>query len=251
MASAAFSFDLLGSLVKVSVAPSGATTATLDSTVGVSGVSWSVESTDDSGEAWVLSTTTGSTTTITAPNNPGRAALLKCTVNGGTQTGLNGTNEVGDLVKTAKMYTSPEVGTVAETTEGDATYGYSAPLNNAIRAVNGGGFRLKLRSLTCAQITANQNNYAPTGIIYSSRLRLSSDAARDITGLTAGETDDVIALQNVGSFGITLKHESASSSAANRFWLPSSADHSMPTGAGCLLCYDATLARWTVVSAFS
>lgn len=251
MASAAFSFDLLGSLVKVSVAPSGATTATLDSTVGVSGVEWSVESTDDSGEAWTLSATTGTSTTVTAPNNPGRAALLKCTVNGGTQTGLNGRSEAGDLVKTAKMYTSPEVGTVAETTESDATYGYSAVINNAARATNGGGFRLKLRSLTCAQITSNQNNYAPTGILYSSRLRISSDAARDITGLAAGATDEVLALQNVGGFAITLKHESASSTAANRFWLPSLADHALSSGAGCLLCYDATLARWTVVSAFT
>jgi len=251
MASATFHFDALSSLRKVAVAPSGTTVATLDSSVGVSNVTWSVQSVDESGDTWSLSTTSGSTTTVTAPANPGRGALLLCTVNGGTQTGLNGTDEIGDLVKSAKMYTAPEVGVPGETTESNATYGYTGIVNDAIRGLNGGGFRLKLRSLTPTQITADQNNYSPTGLSYSSRLRISSDAARNITGLVAGATDEVIAINNVGNFAITLKHESASSTAANRFWLPSLADHALSSGAGCLLCYDATLARWTVVSAFT
>ena len=251
MASAAFHFDAQSSLVKVAVTPGGTTVATIDSSVGVSNVTWSVQAVDDSGESWSLSTTSGSTTTVTAPSNPGRGALLLCTVNGGTQTGLNGTDEIGDLIKSAKMYTTPEVGVVGETTESDGTYGYTGIVNGAIRGLNGGGFRLKLRSLTPAQITANQNNYNPTGLSYSSRLRISSDAARDITGLVAGATDEVIAISNIGSFAITLKHESASSTAANRFWMPSLADHALSAGAGCVLCYDGTLARWTVVSAFT
>jgi hypothetical protein len=68
-----------------------------------------------------------------------------------------------------------------------------------------------------AQITSNQNNYAPTGWSTASHVRLNSDAARDITGVDAAATLVQKKLINVGAFNITLKHEDAGSSAANRF----------------------------------
>lgn len=72
-------------------------------------------------------------------------------------------------------------------------------------------------SITPTQITSNQNDYAPTGFSSVYGVYLSSDAARDITGLAGGTSGRCVYLYNSGSFNITLKASSGSSSAANQF----------------------------------
>lgn len=91
-----------------------------------------------------------------------------------------------------------------------------------------------------AQITSNQNDYAAaTGTVN----RISSDAARDITGMTAGVTTGHIKfLINVGAFNITLKEDNAGSSAANRF--TQGADVVMTPGDIVICIYDAVVSRW-------
>lgn len=96
-----------------------------------------------------------------------------------------------------------------------------------------------------AQITSDQNNYAPTGLATAAMLRLSSDAARNITGLSAGVAAGMLALHNIGSYTITLKDESASSTAANRFAL--TGDVAIAADAVVLLQYDATSSRWRMI----
>lgn len=93
-----------------------------------------------------------------------------------------------------------------------------------------------------SQITGNQDNYAPTGIATASVLRLSSDASRNITGLSAGSGGEIKLAHNVGSQNIVLVDESGSSTAANRFALP--ADLTLAGDTFTLLQYDATTARW-------
>lgn len=93
-----------------------------------------------------------------------------------------------------------------------------------------------------AQITANQNDYAPTGLGTASILKLSSDAARSITGLAAGGEGCVVSLINTGSQTINLLDESASSSAANRFTL--GGDVAIGAKQAILLRYDSTASRW-------
>jgi len=97
-----------------------------------------------------------------------------------------------------------------------------------------------------SQITANQNNYDPTGLSAASVLRLSTDASRDITGLAGGADGRLIIIHNVGSFNIVLKDESASSSAGNRFAL--SADVTLAPDNVAALQYDSTSSRWRAVS---
>lgn len=76
-----------------------------------------------------------------------------------------------------------------------------------------------------AQITANQNDYAPTDLVIADTLAINSDAARDITGIAAAAfAGRRLTLPNTGNFAITLKHASGSSSAANQFILPGGAD---------------------------
>ncbi len=115
-----------------------------------------------------------------------------------------------------------------------------------------GGMRLAKKNvveiLSPSQITANQNDYSPANLKHAGALNLTSDAARDITGLvptTVTDTTDGRTLQiyNAGSFTITLKDQSASSVAANRFDL-AGADVALAAKTSITLRYSNTAARW-------
>lgn len=103
---------------------------------------------------------------------------------------------------------------------------------------------LSAQTVTPSQITSNQNNYNPSaGGVY----RISSDSARDITGWTAAAIDGTtIEVRNVGSFDVTLKNQSSSSTAANRFICDGGIDLVIGANQGAQLRYDATTARWRV-----
>ena len=99
---------------------------------------------------------------------------------------------------------------------------------------------------TPAQITSNRNDYA-LDIATADIFRISSDAARNITGITAGLFDGhAILLRNVGSFAITLRHQDAASAAANRIISPWAGDVVISANSSMLLMYDSTLSRWVV-----
>lgn len=97
-----------------------------------------------------------------------------------------------------------------------------------------------------SSITTDENDYAPTSLATSSVLRLSSNAARTITGLTGGSDGRIIVIYNVGSFPITLSDESASSSAANRFAFSDSI--TIDTDQSVTIQYDSTSSRWRELS---
>ncbi len=99
--------------------------------------------------------------------------------------------------------------------------------------------------ITPSQITADQNNYNPTGLSTASVVRISSDAARAVTGLDGGSDGRVLTLVNVGSFTITLNDQNASSSAANRFAIGS--DIAIAANQAVAIIYDATATRWRAV----
>lgn len=101
--------------------------------------------------------------------------------------------------------------------------------------------------LTPSQITANQNDYSPSGLATASVLRLDTDAARTMTGLDGGFDGRRMLLVNKGSYTLTLANESASSTAANRFSL--GADFYLAAGQSLELIYDATASRWRPTSA--
>ena len=104
-----------------------------------------------------------------------------------------------------------------------------------------------------AQIAVDKNNYTPcTGPIY--RLDLSSDATRNITGLTWDASPQNILAQNgerhwlvnVGAHNIVLKHQSASSSAANRFYCNTGADITLAPNESAHIEYN-TSSYWFTV----
>jgi hypothetical protein len=97
--------------------------------------------------------------------------------------------------------------------------------------------------LTPAQITANQNDYTGGGCTAVTALRVSTDASRNVTGLSCGQTEGrLITLHNVGSNDLVLLDNSVSSTAANRFALGS--DLTLTGGQGVTFRYDDTSDRW-------
>lgn len=98
--------------------------------------------------------------------------------------------------------------------------------------------------VTPATLTADANDYAPgAGDIY----RLSADAARNLTGWTAWSDGTVKLLVNVGVNNITLKHQSASSSASNRFIIQWAGDFVLSPGFSAIIYSDSTDSRIRVL----
>lgn len=94
-----------------------------------------------------------------------------------------------------------------------------------------------------SQITANQDNYNPTGLSTASVIRFTTDASRNLTGLAGGSDGRIITLVNVGSFDLVLQDDSASSTAGNRFYLYGAQQIIRPDSTLTLI-YDLTSTRW-------
>lgn len=89
-----------------------------------------------------------------------------------------------------------------------------------------------------SQITGNQNNYGTSNYW---GMALDADAARDITGFDGGFPGRELLLYNRGSNTITIKHESGSSTAANRVYSATGADISLTQDDFLLLKYFGTV----------
>lgn len=92
------------------------------------------------------------------------------------------------------------------------------------------------------QLTADENDYAPTGFESASVVRISADAVHGISGLAEGSEGRVLCLINTGAFAVILRNEDAGSTAANRFGFGS--DVTLAAKQGALLIYDGDAARW-------
>lgn len=100
--------------------------------------------------------------------------------------------------------------------------------------------------ITPTQITADQNNYNPSGLSSAFIIQVDSDDTRSITGITAGTAGQVIGIYNDGTEEITLTDQDANSSAANRFAFLESSDQVVPPGGIVWLIYLAS--RWRYFS---
>jgi hypothetical protein len=98
-------------------------------------------------------------------------------------------------------------------------------------------------------IGASQNNYAGlnTGL-FETIGRLTSSGDFNITGFTGGATRKRLAIRNIGANTLTLTHEDAASTAANRMTLVGSASCSLAPGDSVELTYDGTTSRWVQTS---
>lgn len=125
-----------------------------------------------------------------------------------------------------------------------ATSGVQAAAAGVIRVSNAssGGGTFAYTPYTPAQITANQANYAH---IHSRSLlvRLSTDASRDLQGITAGVDGEMHILANVGVQNLVLKDASGSATGAP-IWTTTGADITLAPGEQAFIWYDDTLDVW-------
>lgn len=101
--------------------------------------------------------------------------------------------------------------------------------------------------VTPSTITADQDNYAPTGHAAAAVLALASDDWRVITGLAGGASGRHLIISNVGSNPFILSHANTASTAANRFSFGSVSLVLLP-GEHCELRYSSALSRWIEVT---
>lgn len=100
---------------------------------------------------------------------------------------------------------------------------------------------LAVGAISPAQLVANTDNWAPAGLSGAGMIRVSTDASRNLTGLTGGSSGRVILMHNVGAFNLVLKDD-VTSAVANRFYLLG--DITLEPDAVVYLQYDATTLRW-------
>lgn len=107
-------------------------------------------------------------------------------------------------------------------------------------------------TITPTTLSGSVNNYTPVGSTTASVQRWSSTGAVNVTGIDGTGVSNAVALRpmliNIGSFTITLKHESSSSIAANRFIGPGNADYLLVAGATVEIVRDTVSLRWRVVA---
>ncbi len=157
----------------------------------------------------------------------------------------------GVIVGTGLGVTSGTVSVSYGTSSGTAAQGNDSrlsdsrtPTTHASSHQTGGSDAIAPTVASPSQITSNQNDYAGATADIN---RLSSDAARDITGFSGGADGKTLVLVNVGSNTITLKHQSTSSTAANRIIVPWAADYILAADGAAVLVYDNTTSRWRVI----
>lgn len=100
-------------------------------------------------------------------------------------------------------------------------------------------------AISPTQLVANTDNWNPTGLSTCNVIRIDVDAPRNITGIVAQADGTLIALYNLTAHVITLVHD-ATSTAANRFYCPTSADFPLTATGSVWIRYDGTSQRWTV-----
>ena len=165
---------------------------------------------------------------------------LRLTDSGGTKYGTIVTSVFGAVTTVTLDMDATQV---LQNPVNAISYGLLRPNNASVPGVviNGGAWVFqKTATLSPAQITGNQDNYAPVGLDSSSVLRLSTDASRNITGLAGGGLGLTMTIHNVGTFPVVFTYEDGASTAANRFAF----GITLGGGQSMEIQYDAASLRW-------
>lgn len=117
-------------------------------------------------------------------------------------------------------------------------------LNTSTNSTGSGSGTLASTPLSPTALSADQNNYNP-GVARRYRLASDGNGARTITGLAISQVDgQEFSIVNVGTNNLTFSHQSASSTAANRFICTGGVDIVLATDEELLGWYDNTTQRY-------
>lgn len=116
---------------------------------------------------------------------------------------------------------------------------------SGVRNLSASGAVVLSGDISPTSLSAQADDYAPTGFSTAARVRLDSTTNVVITGIAGGTDGRRVTLHNIGANTITLMNESASSTAANRFKLD--ANVAISAGKSIDIEYDATDSRWRVI----
>jgi hypothetical protein len=95
---------------------------------------------------------------------------------------------------------------------------------------------------TTVGATTNYNDFASGQ--YSNLIFRGASSAFTVTGIANPVDGKVVRVVNASGQTLTLAHDSASSSAVNRIWLPGATDLAIPDDSGITLIYNGTDGRW-------
>lgn len=136
-------------------------------------------------------------------------------------------------------------GTFRPATDNTYNIGSSARRVSALHGFNlhQYGARFETGVVTPTQLVANTDNWAVAGLGTAGVIRASTDASRNLTGIASPTSGQSVLLVNVGAFDLVLVHD-ATSTAANRFLCPNSANLTLNPNDSVRLWYDNTSSRW-------
>ena len=100
-------------------------------------------------------------------------------------------------------------------------------------------------------ISAQKDNYNPTGLADASTIQLTLSGNQTITGIAGGVAGRLLIIQSgyTGSTDkLTLKNNSSSSIAANRFYCPLSTDFVLSDDNCVIMQYDGIQERWIIIA---
>lgn len=171
--------------------------------------------------------TSGGFRTVTAVN---------ASVNATRSAGASSLENTGLLCTALGGQTNRALATLDGDVQLNTTSGATV-LNKSLRLVS---------EISPTQLTANVDNYAPTGFADAAVLILTSDASRDITGFGSPVAGRFFYVFNNGAQDIVLKHD-VTSTAANRIIGRGAADTTLTPKTGVGVYYSAALTRHILV----
>lgn len=179
-----------------------------------------------------------------------------------TSTASDGTSSCSPFVPAAsisgttntisKFTSSTTLGNSSVTDDGTTTaVGDILASSNATLA----GVNSLTASVAPSALSGSTDNYAPAGLSTSSVLRQDVSSAATLTGIaptttTIAVNGRLLVIQNLATNTantLTLANESGSSTAANRFTLPTGVSWVIPAGGSITLRYSGTTLRWVPV----
>ena len=106
-------------------------------------------------------------------------------------------------------------------------------------------------TVTPPQITADQNNYSPTGLAPGAFLRIDLDSDYDLSGIdSSGFSDrDIIGITNISSNKIKVLDNDASSTAVNRILLKGDLD--IQENESAIFIRDTASSRWRLLANYN